>query len=108
MARLRGLRELSRLVVLTRNLMDLSLVQAAVPDAIAAHTVEDEELAGADLILLDLATGLSPEDVVSIGPPVVAYGPHVDARALEAAVAAGCREALPRSQVFRRLPKLLG
>jgi hypothetical protein len=40
--------------------MDLSLVQAAVPDAIAAHTVEDEELAGADLILLDLATGSAP------------------------------------------------
>ncbi|HSJ83160.1 MAG TPA: hypothetical protein VLA91_05015 [Acidimicrobiia bacterium] len=88
--------------------MDLSLVQTAVPGAIAAHTVEDEELAGADLILLDLATGLSPEAVVSIGPPVVAYGPHVDARALEAAVEAGCREALPRSQVFRRLPGLLG
>jgi hypothetical protein len=88
--------------------MDLSLVQAAVPDAIAARTLENEELAGADLILLDLATGLSPEDVVSIGPPVVAYGPHVDARALKAAVEAGCREALPRSKFFRRLPELLG
>jgi len=88
--------------------MDLSLVQSAVPGAIAAHTVEDEELAGADLILLDLDMGLSPETVVSIGPPVIAYGPHVDARALEAAVEAGCREALPRSKVFRRLPELLG
>jgi hypothetical protein len=88
--------------------MDLSRVQAAVPGAIAAHTVEDEELAGADLILLDLDMGLSPETVVSIGPPVIAYGPHVDARALEAAVEAGCREALPRSKVFRRLPELLG
>jgi len=88
--------------------MDLSLVQAAVPDAIASHTLEDEELAAADLILLDLATGLNPEEVVSIGPPVVAYGPHVDAQALEAAVEAGCREALPRSKVFRRLPELLG
>jgi len=88
--------------------MDLSLVQAAVPGAIAARTVEDEELAGADLILLDLDMGLSPETVVSIGPPVIAYGPHVDARALEAAVEAGCREALPRSKVFRRLPELLG
>jgi hypothetical protein len=88
--------------------MDLSLVQAAVPGAIGARTVEDVELAGADLILLDLAMGLSPEAVVSIGPPVVAYGPHVDTRALEAAVEAGCREALPRSKVFRRLPELLG
>ena len=87
--------------------MDLSLVQAAVPGAIAALSLEDEELAGADLILLDLATGLSPADVVSIGPPVIAYGPHVDAQALEAAVEAGCREALPRSKVFRRLPELL-
>ena len=88
--------------------MDLALVQAAVPEAIAAHTVDDEELAGADLILLDLAMGLSPADVVSIGPPVVAYGPHVDARALESAIEAGCRDALPRSKVFRRLPELLG
>ena len=83
-------------------------MQAAVPGAIGARTIDDGELAGADLILLDLGMGLSPEAVVSLGPPVIAYGPHVDARALEAAVEAGCREALPRSKVFRRLPELLG
>jgi hypothetical protein len=37
----------------------------------------------------------------------VAYGPHVDVAGLDAAVAAGCREALPRSQVFQRLPNLM-
>ncbi len=98
---------MSRLVVLTKNLMDVSRVQSAVADAIVAHTLDDDELALADLILLDLTTGLSPEDVVSIGPPVVAYGPHVDVLALKAAAEAGCL-ALPRSQVFRRLPELLG
>ena len=98
---------MSRVVLLTKNLMDVSRVQSAVSDVIVAHTLDDEEIALADLILLDLTTGLSPEDVVSIGPPVVAYGPHVDVIALKAAADAGCL-ALPRSQVFRRLPQLLG
>ena len=98
---------MSRLVVLTTNLMDASRVQSAVPDAAVAHSLADAALAGADVILLDLTTGFDPADVVTLGPPVVAYGPHVDGDALDAAVAAGCREALPRSRVFRRLPDLL-
>ncbi len=98
---------MSRLVVLTNNLMDASRVQSAVPDAVVARRLDDDALAGADLILLDLASGIDPADVVAIGPPVVAYGPHVDRDALDAAVAAGCNDALPRSRIFRRLPDLI-
>jgi hypothetical protein len=98
---------MSGLVVLTSNLMDASWVQSAVPDAAVARSLADDALAAADVILLDLTSGFDPADVVALGPPVVAYGPHVDGVALDAAVAAGCREALPRSRVFRRLPDLL-
>lgn len=97
----------SRLVVLTNDLMDASRVESAVPGAVVARSLDDDALAGAAVILLDLRSGIDPADVVGIGPPVVAYGPHVDRDALDAAVAAGCREALPRSRIFRRLPHLL-
>ena len=97
---------MSRLVVLTNNLMDSSRVQSAVPDGVVARSLNDDALAEADLILLDLTSGIDPAEVVAIGPPVVAYGPHVDSDALDAAVASGCREALPRSKMFLRLPEL--
>ena len=99
---------MSRLVVLTNNLMDASRVQSAVPDAAVARSISDDALSGADVILLDLTSGIDPAEVVALGPPVVAYGPHVESDALDAALAAGCWEALPRSRVFQRLPDLLG
>lgn len=98
---------MSGLVVLTRNLMDATRVQSAIPDAGVARSLDADILEGADLILLDLASGLDPAAAATIGPPVVAYGPHVDIDALNAAVAAGCRQALPRSKVFLRLYDLL-
>ncbi len=98
---------MSGLVLITKNLMDASRVQSAVPDAAVVRSLTAPLLAEADLILLDLASGLDPSDVVAIGPPVVAYGPHVDVDGLNAALAAGCREALPRSRVFLRLHDLM-
>ncbi|MCI0543490.1 MAG: hypothetical protein L0Z49_03465 [Actinobacteria bacterium] len=95
------------LVVLTRNLMDAERIRLAVPDAGVARTLDDPGLDTADLILLDLGTGFSPAEVVAIGPPVIAYGPHVDTEALQAAITAGCRDAYPRSRLFQRLPTLL-
>ncbi len=87
--------------------MDGSRVELAVPGASVATSLDDEALTTADLILLDLSSGFAPTDVVAIGPPVVAYGPHVDTEALEVALDAGCREALPRSKIFQRLPDLI-
>ncbi|MEE8376382.1 MAG: hypothetical protein V3S26_08700 [Acidimicrobiia bacterium] len=98
---------MSKLVILTKNLMDASRVQASVPGSGVARSLTDDALTKADLILLDLSSGIAPAEVVAIGPPVVAYGPHVDTEALAGAVAAGCREALPRSRVFSRLSELI-
>lgn len=98
---------MSKLVILTKNLMDASRVQAAMPDSAVARSLTDDILTSADLILLDLSSGITPVEVVAIGPTVVAYGPHVDTEALAGALAAGCREALPRSRVFQRLADLI-
>ena len=87
--------------------MDASRIRAVVPDATVVAGIASPELAEADLIVLDLAAGIDPAAAAAIGPPVVAYGSHVDSEALAAAVAAGCADALPRSVFFRRLPALL-
>lgn len=94
-------------VVLTRDLMDGGRFRAAVPGAVVVRSLDAPEVAGASLLLLDLALGLDPAEVVAVGPPVVAYGAHVDEAALAAALAAGCVDALPRSRVFRRAAELL-
>jgi hypothetical protein len=94
-------------VVITRDLMDGSRFRAALPEVVVVRSLAASELSGATLILLDLATGLDVADVVALGPPVVAYGAHVDTDALAAALAAGCVDALPRSKVFRRAVELL-
>ncbi|MEQ8842969.1 MAG: hypothetical protein RIB98_18480 [Acidimicrobiales bacterium] len=94
-------------VVLTRDLMDGSRFRAAIPDAVVVRDIDAPALAEATLILLDLALGADVAAVVAIGPPVVAYGAHVDTDALDDAVAAGCADAVPRSRVFRRAGELL-
>jgi hypothetical protein len=94
-------------VVITRDLMDGSRFRAALPEVVVVRSLEAPELSGATLILLDLALGLDAAAVVVLGPPVVAYGAHVDTEALDAAIAAGCVDALPRSKVFRRVADLL-
>lgn len=98
---------MSGLVAVTRDLMDASRIRSAVPDAVVVTDLGGPELARADLIALDLAAGIDPAAATAIGPPVVAYGPHVDGDALAAAVTSGCADALPRSVFFRRLPALL-
>lgn len=94
-------------VVITRDLMDGSRFRAALPEVVVVRSLAAPELAGASLILLDLALGLDVAAVVALGPPVVAYGAHVDTEALDAAIAAGCVDALPRSKVFRRAAEIL-
>jgi hypothetical protein len=98
---------MSGLVVITRDLMDRSRIQAEVPDAVMVRSVEAPELVDAEVILLDLASRIDPALVVAIGPRVVAYGAHVDTEALDGAITAGCIDALPRSKVFRRVAELL-
>ena len=94
-------------MAVTRDLMDASRIRSAVPEAVVVADLDGPAPVGADLIVLDLAAGIDPAAAAAIGPPVVAFGPHVDGEALAAAVAAGCSDALPRSVFFRRLPALL-
>lgn len=95
------------LVVITRDLMDGGRFRSAVANVVIVRSVDPSALVDAAMIVLDLATGIDPAKVVAIGPPVVAYGAHVDTDALEAAEAAGCAEVLPRSRIFRRAAELL-
>ena len=91
--------------VITRDLIDASKVEAV--GAVVVRDASTPALRDAELIVLDLATGIDASTVVAIGPPVIAYGPHVDDSALSVALAAGCQEALARSVFFRRLPSLV-
>lgn len=95
-------------VVITRDLMDGSRFRSAAPDVTIVRSVADEALADAQIVLLDLALGIDPAEIVGDGRAVVAYGAHVDDDALAAAKAAGCVDALPRSIIFRRAAELLG
>ena len=70
-------------------------------------------LAGADLVIVDLMVpgGGALEAVgaaAGAGVPVVAYGEHVAAEALQAGRDAGADEVLTRSEFTRRLEVLLG
>lgn len=94
------------LVALTRDLLDRGRIKAALPDATVVRSAAAPELATADVILLDLTAGAAPEEVTAVGAPVVAYGPHGEVDALQAARQAGCVQALPRSKVFRRPEQL--
>jgi len=97
---------MSGLVVITRDLMDGGRVRREASDATVVSTHAHPAVADATTVVLDLRTGIDPAVVVAVGPPVIAYGPHVDTEALAAALAAGCTEALPRSVIFRRLGEL--
>ena len=94
-------------VVITRDLMDGSRFRAALDDVEVIRSV-DAMPAATGLVLLDLATGIDPADVVAPGRRVVAYGAHVDTEALASALAAGCDDAVPRSRIFRRAADLGG
>lgn len=95
-------------VVLTRDLMDGGRFRSAVADVTVVRSPDAEPLATADLIVVDLALGADLDALVALGPPVIAYGAHVDTDSLDAARAAGCADAVPRSRIFRRVAELAG
>ena len=83
-------------------------------------TVEQLARRGAEpdlkLVLVDLGLcGLDVSQVVSVvrarpdgWPPIVAFGPHVQAAKLAAAVAAGCDKVLARGQFVRQMAQIVG
>lgn len=87
--------------------MDGSRFRSTAPGVTVVRSASAEALTDARVVLLDLAAGIDPSDVIAEGRTVIAYGAHVDEAALDAAKAAGCADALPRSIVFRRAAELL-
>lgn len=63
-------------------------------------------------VMLDLNSGVSRADVIAAIPvdrrgKTLAFGPHVDTAALNAATAAGFQTVLPRSRFSAELPRWL-
>ena len=85
---------------ITTDLMDRSKISGAFEDVRVVRPGGD--LAGASVVLVDLALGGALDDALATGARVIAYGSHVDDERLAAARAAGA-EAMPRSVFFRRL-----
>ncbi len=63
------------------------------------------DLTAADLVAP--AALLAFRTAAKAGTPFVAFGPHVDTKALSAAAAAGCDPVLPRSRFSAELPILI-
>jgi hypothetical protein len=104
-----------RLVALVPDLMDRSRIEAAA--RAAGRTIE---FVGTPVELLSIATTSGDVVIVDLASPgvldvlpglrttrTIGFGSHVDHELLEAARAAGCEEVLPRSVMFRRLPRVL-
>ncbi len=75
---------------------------AVIPDA--KFTSFPASIADADVVVIDLSRGPNNVEVVRAGLPgarIVAYGPHVDEDAMQAARDAGANEVFPRSRFFR-------
>ena len=102
---------MTTIVALVPDLMDQSRLSAAAPERIEfVRTIEPDQLAQADLIVVDLARVDDLGAVRRAAPHgrIIAFGPHVDDTALEAARQAGIDEVMPRSQFFRQINELLG
>ncbi len=103
----------SRIVAYVPDLMDRSKVASAAEGRVR-FVADPAELvaaaADADLVVVDLgrpAVSGVLAAMVAAGPPVVAFGSHVDRDTLAAARRAGCRDVLARSAFFAELPTLL-
>ena len=109
-----------RIVLVATDLMRQSRVAEAARAlgytvAVATTAEEAREALRGDagagaIVILDLQTeGLPWRDVVAAAGsvPVIAFGQHTKPDVLRAAKAAGCRLAVPRSQLVAELPQLI-
>lgn len=97
--------------LLTRNLMDRSKLEAGLEQAgwDAPHLTGPRLPPSLDGVLVDLEHPAALPVIAAAASgrmPCLAYGPHVNTEALEAARKAGAAHALPRSRVFRDIPAL--
>jgi hypothetical protein len=89
-------------VALVADLMDRSRLAAAVPQVVIASAPAGA--GDADVVVVDLARFADTVGELRRVAPhalLVAYGPHVDEAAADAARAAGADRVLPRSRFFR-------
>lgn len=97
--------------LLTRNLMDRSKLEAGLEQAgwNVSHLTGPRLPPSLDGVLVDLEHPAALPVIAAAasgGAPCLAYGPHVNTAALEAAREAGAAHALARSRVFRDIPAL--
>jgi hypothetical protein len=91
-------------VALVTDLMDQAKVRGACPDTRFVRQVSPDALAGADVVVVDLARHGDAIATIRAELPtarIVGFGPHVDDDAAAAAVADGADAVLPRSRFFR-------
>ena len=93
-----------QIVAYVPNLMDRGRFGDSVQ---FVQSLEELQSVDADLVFVDLSRSQALEHLPSQSQ-VIGFAPHVDTETLDAAKAAGCTEALPRSIFFKRLPTLLG
>jgi hypothetical protein len=99
----------SRVVVFVPDLMDRSKVQAAIEragaeaDVVGAAGGLAEAAVGAVAVIVDLGRDGVLAVLGEVTAPTVGFGRHDDTAALDAALAAGCDQVLPRSTFFRGL-----
>jgi hypothetical protein len=97
-----------RVCALVSDLMDRSRLAGAVPGVDFVGGPED--CGGADVVVVDLGRrGCDVAAVRAHAPTarIVAFGPHVDDAALDAARADGADRVLPRSRFFRDIEAAL-
>ncbi|MDQ6928335.1 MAG: hypothetical protein M3159_06690 [Actinomycetota bacterium] len=100
---------MKRVVAYVPDLMDRSKVAAAGDVSFVTDPARlGAEAEGADIVLVDLTRAGVLDALPSIGAPVIGFANHTQRELLDAARAAGCVEALPRSAFFSRLDELVG
>ncbi|HLM16469.1 MAG TPA: hypothetical protein VK549_01525 [Acidimicrobiia bacterium] len=91
-----------KIVAITADLMDRSRISGAIDGVEFARDVA--ACAGADVVVIDLARDAALVSAVRAAAPdvrLVAFGPHVDAEALDQATRDGADVVLPRSKFFQ-------
>ena len=104
---------MGRVVVFAPDLMDRSKIvaaaEAAGAQAVLVGLAGDLPSAseGADLVVVDLGRDGVLDVLGQVEAPTVGFGRHDDTAALDAALAAGCDQVLPRSTFFRGLDRIV-
>lgn len=100
---------MAKVVAVAADLLLGSKVEATLTAAghevALAPSLAEAPLDGADLIVADLDAE-DPEQLATLGIPVLGYYSHVNVETKQAAEAAGINLVIPRSRMARELPDL--